>query len=193
LTHISNQQQTHFTGSGQIHLSTMLITRGRRAMRISRMSIASVCVAILAFGSNACTSSSPGMTPATDNNPTGSPVTSKVPDAGSDEPNAIFCVDAGPPPTCNSGEIRAADYDQSCRTNDDCIIVGEGQSCEPCSLAYGPFSAIGRTALPMLQADIAKTPGGRASGGVSCLPSCSPALVACCVTGKCEADTSCSD
>jgi hypothetical protein len=34
----------------------------------------------------------------------------------------------------NCGSIRAADYDQSCSTDTDCVLVSEGDACAaPCS------------------------------------------------------------
>jgi hypothetical protein len=104
----------------------------------------------------------------------------------------LTCMDAAPIANCNDAEIRASSYDQSCLTDGDCVIVGEGQSCGPCSLAYGPFNAINRSALPLFEADVAKTPGG-AFDIVSCVPGCDLAVVACCRVGRCGTGAACSN
>jgi hypothetical protein len=101
-----------------------------------------------------------------------------------------FCVDAGPVGSCTDADIKASNYEQTCQTGSDCILVGEGQSCSPCSLAYGPYGAISRGALPQYEADVAKTPAGNVP--VSCLPACTPSPITCCRGGQCHADSLCS-
>jgi hypothetical protein len=107
-----------------------------------------------------------------------------------DASTPIFCRDAGPAVSCADADIQASNYDQTCQTDSDCILVGEGQSCSPCSLAYGPYGAIRRGALPQYEADVAKTPAGNAP--VSCAPACAPSPSACCRGGHCFADGQCS-
>lgn len=103
---------------------------------------------------------------------------------------AGFCVDAAPAPDCADADIEADNYDQTCQSDGDCILIGEGQSCFPCSLAYGPFGAVNRAALPSVMADIAKTPGAT-SGSVSCAPACETSHPACCRSGQCIVGDAC--
>ena len=101
------------------------------------------------------------------------------------------CVDASPVGTCPDADIQASNYAQTCQQDSDCILVGEGQSCYPCSLAYGPYGAISRGALAQFEADVAKTPGGTGNP-VSCASACTPSPTACCRGGQCRADALCS-
>lgn len=93
--------------------------------------------------------------------------------------------------TCADASIQASNYGQTCQKDSDCVLVGEGESCTPCSLACGPFGAINRSSVAQYEADVAKTPGGNA-GPVSCAPCCGPAIVACCAKGQCQADLRCA-
>lgn len=102
-----------------------------------------------------------------------------------------LCIDAGPVGSCQDADIKASSYDQTCQTDSDCVPVGEGQSCYPCSLAYGPYGAISRGVLTQFEADVAKTPGG-AGTPVSCGTACTPSPIACCRAGQCRADALCS-
>lgn len=103
------------------------------------------------------------------------------------------CSDAGPAADCTDADIQASNYDQTCQTSSDCVLVGEGESCYPCSLAYGPFGAISRSAVSQYEADVAKTPGGSSMEGRSCGPGCGPTVIACCRVGRCYADSVCSE
>ena len=102
-----------------------------------------------------------------------------------------FCVDAGPVPNCTDADIEAKNYDQSCQTDSDCVLVGQGESCFPCSLAYGPYGAISRSDLARFEADVAKTPAGNVP--VSCAPGCTPSPSAYCLGGKCQVGSPCED
>jgi hypothetical protein len=113
-------------------------------------------------------------------------------DAGVDASGfPIACVDAGPVPNCTDADIEAKNYDQSCQTDSDCVLVGEGESCFPCSLAYGPYGAISRSDLARFEADVARTPAGNLP--VSCAPACAPSPSACCLGGKCQVGSQCSN
>jgi hypothetical protein len=101
------------------------------------------------------------------------------------------CVEAAPAGTCVDADIQAANYDQSCESDSDCILVGEGPACDPCALAYGPWGAVSHAGLMRLIADLAKTPGGQAQP-VSCAPAYVPSPAVCCRDGHCQADASCA-
>ena len=112
-------------------------------------------------------------------------------DAGVDASGPAECIDAGPAPNCTDADIEAKNYDQTCHTDSDCVLVGEGQSCFPCSLAYGPYGAIRHSALSQFEADVAKTPAGNLP--VSCATGCTPSPLVCCRSGMCRADSQCAN
>jgi hypothetical protein len=97
---------------------------------------------------------------------------------------------------CTGADIVASNYNQMCRTDSDCTVVGEGQSCKPCSLAYGPFGAISVSAVAQYIADYRNTPGGREPPG-SCpsAPGCvrTTNYNACCRGGGCRVGIACLD
>lgn len=103
----------------------------------------------------------------------------------------IGCANARPADTCSVSSIQAANYSQTCQSDLDCILVGEGQPCFPCSLACGPYGAINRSSLSRYQSDIAKTPGA-SSTGASCARCCGSAVMACCNDGRCDVQMTCS-
>ncbi len=73
----------------------------------------------------------------------------------------VPCSDA------NVQEILASNYDQSCKTDTDCVAVSEGNACYPCTLAC-QTAAINVNALPQYRADVAKTTGAQEHGGGTC-------------------------
>jgi hypothetical protein len=93
-----------------------------------------------------------------------------------DEPDA--CADGGEQP------IVASNYDQSCTTDMDCILIAEGNACSivgPC-----PTAAINKgAAYSKYQSDIANTP----CFGVS---SCGSYSGPCCRHGICQMNFACS-
>ncbi len=92
-----------------------------------------------------------------------------------------------PTPSCTA-DIQAANYDQSCSVDSDCVAVGEGSACSPCALAC-PNAAINVAGHAQYLLDVAMTPAG-ASG---CTVSCAVAeLGPCCRNGACHSDTQCS-
>ncbi len=99
-----------------------------------------------------------------------------------DRDAASSCADAG---------ISAANYDMSCQADSDCVLISEGEYCDACSLACGPFGAISRSALPQFEADAKKTPGGSLPGAESCAPCCGPNYRACCQGEHCEPGLKC--
>lgn len=106
-------------------------------------------------------------------------------EVGTDDsgPAPVACRDAAPDVSCNGVAILASNYDQTCQVDNDCILIGEGVPCTPCSLAYGPYGAINRGAVLAVEADVAKTPG--ADLPESCIQSCTPDPVPCCQSGRC--------
>ncbi len=95
------------------------------------------------------------------------------------------------PATCTDASaqtILASNFDQSCKTDSDCIAVAEGNSCYACSLSC-PNAAINRSALSTYQSDVAKAipPEARCGGPVHCPAAFPP----CCRSGACRADLSC--
>jgi hypothetical protein len=107
-------------------------------------------------------------------------------DAGANA-GQVICSDASP---CVDADIRASNYDQTCQTNSDCVLVVEGQVCAPCAVC-APLSAINRSALSQYEADVANIVAP-VTGGGGCAPCCGPIIVACCQSGRCRAGTSCS-
>jgi hypothetical protein len=101
-----------------------------------------------------------------------------------DAPDAaplVPCVDA------NIQTISASDYDQSCNVDSDCVPVGEGNACFPCTIIC-KVAAISRRGLPFYQSDVSETTGGLETERVSC--NCPFEPIPCCRSGVCT--TSCS-
>ena len=111
-------------------------------------------------------------------------------DSEADASAPAFCVDAAPPQTCIAADIHASNYDQACQTDSDCVLVVEGYACASCSVC-APSSAINSSAVSQYEADVAKIVGPTMGGG-GCAPCCGPIFLACCHSGQCRADTSCS-
>jgi hypothetical protein len=92
--------------------------------------------------------------------------------------------------TCDDGGVRtiqASDYDQSCTTDSDCVPIGEGNACLPCTIAC-KTAVIGKAAEARYRADLGALL--EASQRITChCPFSSPS---CCREGKCHADQTCS-
>ena len=115
-------------------------------------------------------------------------------------PQIYCCVDhacgADAPDACPDGSQRpilAANYDQSCQTDTDCVLIGEGNACSmvnPCANA-----AISKAAYAKYQSDIAAAPCFALAGCPASLPPCCRQGV--CRTNDCSspADTlpACAD
>ena len=101
------------------------------------------------------------------------PVTS---DAQSDSPGE----DSGPNACADASvrTIQASNYDQSCKVDTDCRLIGEGNACTPCAFNC-PFSgAINAGALAQYTSDVANTPAVAASfNGQPCFAGCPAASV----------------
>ncbi len=86
-------------------------------------------------------------------------------------------------------EIEASNYDQSCKSDSDCVTVSVGNACEKCVFACGEnVGAINAAAIAQYTADVAMTPAG--VGFCGC-PSVG-VVVPCCRSGQCHADNECS-
>jgi hypothetical protein len=90
----------------------------------------------------------------------------------------VACTDA------NVETISASDYDQSCNVDSDCVAVGEGNACFPCTIIC-KGAPISRGALPAYQSDVSKTIGARETESVSC--GCPLESTPCCRSGVCTA------
>jgi hypothetical protein len=86
-------------------------------------------------------------------------------------------------------KILASSYDQSCKSDADCVLVGEGDACGGCQLAC-PSAAINVHAKGQYDADVAVTPASAQHGNCNC-----PEyfyFVSCCRQGVCRAGQACN-
>ncbi len=90
------------------------------------------------------------------------------------------CTDA------NAQLIQAANYDQACTVDKDCVAVSEGNFCYP-GTGNCPNAAISQSAYAQYQADVAKTRAASCYAPGSCGDEPGP----CCVAGKCQAGLQC--
>jgi len=111
-------------------------------------------------------------------------------------PVAVLASVAGckpqPPAVCSEPDasirpvISAASYDQSCKIDSDCVGVGQGDACNPCS--WCTSAAINAGALARYQADVDKSPAGwmfsGSSSGQTCF--CPGVSGPYCCAGKCS-------
>jgi hypothetical protein len=96
------------------------------------------------------------------------------------------CLD-GLGPSCDAdggaAAITASSYDPSCDADTDCVGIGVGDPCYPCEVLCAGTAAINVSSLAQYNADVAKSPAGRAGVACAC-PEFVPANV-CCSAGKC--------
>jgi hypothetical protein len=88
------------------------------------------------------------------------------------------------PPACtlaNAQPIQAANYDQACSKDSDCVAVGEGNACLAGELDCFR-AAINSGAYAQYKADVAKTNAAVCSAGSFC-PNVGPL---CCRNGMCQ-------
>jgi hypothetical protein len=107
-------------------------------------------------------------------------------------PGGAFCCLKDVSATCGDAgvlNIQASDYDQTCASDTDCVAISQGNACEPCTLEC-TTAAISKSAEGPYQVDIAKAHEGDAGVGVIC--HCPLEFPACCLAGKCHADSQCS-
>jgi hypothetical protein len=104
--------------------------------------------------------------------------------------NACIEGQAAEAQTCSdpaAQNIMASSYDQSCRTDSDCIAVEEGNFCDPGANNGCTNAAINKSALPQYKADLAKTQAGVCFGLSGCPEESSP----CCQNGTCQVNGQC--
>ena len=121
-----------------------------------------------------------------------------IPDTPGIVPDATAPLDGGEAPEaspgiCSSpnasgGYIQASNYDQSCKSDFDCIAVGEGYVCNECTLACG-IATINAGARAQYLAAFAGTPAG--DGGFLC--GCPEFSGPCCLGGTCQVGFQCID
>jgi hypothetical protein len=88
-------------------------------------------------------------------------------------------------------EIQASNYNQSCKSDSDCVTVNVGNACAECIFACAEnVGAISTGAMAQYTADVAKTPAGVAL--CYCPQPPVGLLVPCCSSGQCHADNECS-
>jgi hypothetical protein len=101
---------------------------------------------------------------------------------------------------CDAGHlILASAYDQSCRTDTDCVAIAVGDPCVACTFRCANNAAINEGAVAKYRSDIAGTPalaaavdGGcsaTACGGTVSLPSDWGPF---CCSGTCHVGSACS-
>ncbi len=121
---------------------------------------------------------------------------------------ADFCANVGPGATAASchdvswdmlccavdedagcTEIEASSYDESCKSDSDCVTVNVGSTCSACVFACGQnVGAINAGAMAQYTADVAKTP----AGAIPCFCPTGGLGVPCCRSGQCHAGNECS-
>ncbi len=108
--------------------------------------------------------------------------------------SSVYCCTDGvcaldTPDICSDANvqlIQASNYDQSCKTDNDCVWVLQGNACHP--LDCGDPGAINMVSSARYQADIAKT---RAASCSVPQGDC-PQFVTCCQNGSCQLGAQCS-
>jgi hypothetical protein len=81
--------------------------------------------------------------------------------------------------------ISAAEYPQACTGDQDCVLVTQGDVCQPCAC---PSGAISKTSIETYESDLRARQSLCSSrgGAVDCAP-CQTVKAHCGSTGKCEA------
>jgi len=106
-------------------------------------------------------------------------------------PGGAFCC-LQESSTCSQNDnvvmVSASSYDQTCKTNADCVAIGEGNACAGWSL-HCSNAAISKIAQSQYQSDLSKI-GPTTDPTTICF--CPAAFGPCCISGKCHADPSCS-
>ncbi len=82
--------------------------------------------------------------------------------------------------------IQASSYDQSCKTDTDCVWVAEGDFCRP-GAGNCPNAAISKSANAQYQADVAKTRAASCYAPGNCGAESGP----CCIAGQCQVGSQC--
>lgn len=109
----------------------------------------------------------------------------------SQTPLILLLLGAACASASTSTALRAADYDQSCVTNADCVVVAEG---DVCACGCAPTAAINASDEPRYEADV-KNRRSRCQGTCPGNGVCN-AIRAACTAGKCvgiDCGGSCAD
>jgi hypothetical protein len=110
-------------------------------------------------------------------------------------PNAYCCFDAICAPDGSVPPIEASSYDQSCRSDSDCVAVSEGDVCTPCGIGC-TNAAINAAGLARYKADVASANAATRLGmfgtPYQCVTTCPYSRRPCCASGQCHADAACS-
>jgi hypothetical protein len=103
--------------------------------------------------------------------------------------NACVADQPGDCTDANVQLIQASSYDQSCKTDTDCVPISEGNACDllPCC----PNATISKSALAQYQSDLAKTRLGSCSISPTYGCNCGTYNF-CCLNGSCQWDAECS-
>jgi hypothetical protein len=111
--------------------------------------------------------------------------------SGPNPGGAFCCMD--PPAACTDANvqiIQASNYDQTCKTDADCMAVGEGNACYACVIEC-TSATINVNAHSRYLADVAKTPAGRYAGSTGCHCPEPGGFGPCCIAGACHYDMQC--
>jgi hypothetical protein len=95
-----------------------------------------------------------------------------------------------PPNDCTDANvqlIQASNYDQSCKTDSDCVAVAEGNGCYPGAFNC-PYTAISMGAYAQYKSDIAKTQAALCYVASGCALLFGP----CCIGGTCRYGSPCA-
>jgi hypothetical protein len=84
-------------------------------------------------------------------------------------PGGAFCCLSG---LCTAPPVQAANYDQACTVDSDCVAVAEGNPCMACGLGCTSGATINVGALAKYRSDIANTPAALSVADGGCLDTC---------------------
>ncbi len=88
-------------------------------------------------------------------------------------------------------DVEALSYDQSCKSDSDCVTVSVGSACLSCIFSCGgDVGSISAAALTQYIADFAKTPARDSTCGCPLVRS--PRIPACCRSDQCQVGNECS-
>jgi hypothetical protein len=109
-------------------------------------------------------------------------------------PGGAFCCLEEPAacksPDDSAANVEAANYDQSCQSDDDCLAIGEGNACFPCQLMCNN-AAIRRDAEAAYRGDVAKI-GPTLDPRIRVDCGCPLAAGPCCIDSQCRAGQVCT-
>jgi hypothetical protein len=107
-------------------------------------------------------------------------------------PAGFFCCFKTYASTCGDNgvlNVLAADFDQRCESDADCVAIGEGNACFPCAMSC-TNAAINKADEANYQTAVAKAPP-HTGINITC-GSCPRQPMSCCIQGRCHADSNCA-